>query len=469
LRLCAFALKKTQPKELSPSDSSSNAFSRFLAEGSWCADQVGQVLFTLLLPFLSKEILAAVDDTLCRKGGPHLWGGVQHDAVRWTYGRFTSAGRHVALSFGHNWVVVSVWVPLPWAEDRGLAVPVLFRLYRSKSRCPKSDYRKRTELAGDLLRILAGWVPEGRTLHAVANSEYSSRTVFRLLPEGVRFTGSMAMDAALFARPPKYRGKGRPRVKGKRLPSPEKLAKSKAKSQPWKRLMLRIYGRTVTLLVKTRVCLWYRVAGGAPVRVVVTRDPKGRYKDRAYFCTDPSLSVEEILVRYARRWATEATFRNVKQSMGLSDPQNGWWRRKQGTRRAKKKAGPNARGNRGRLAVERTAPLCFLAYGITVVWYLRHGKPQEDVARAMAEAPWYTHKRQPSFSDMLAALRRHLWASRLSGEAQRARMRPCWWQCSSASAIGTSSLATWTGSMGLSVRTTVCGSSPATNSSARNA
>jgi len=69
------------------------------------------------------------------------------------------------------------------------------------------------------------------------------------------------------------------------------------------------------------------------------------------------------------------------------------------------------------LAVERTAPLCFLAYGITVVWYLRHGKPQEDVARAMAEAPWYTHKRQPSFSDMLAALRRQLWASRLSGEA----------------------------------------------------
>ncbi len=86
--------------------------------------------------------------------------------------------------------------------------------------------------------------------------------------------------------------------------------------------------------------------------------------------------------------------------------------------RAKKKAGPNARGNRGRLAVERTAPICFLAYGITVVWYLRHGKPQEDVARAMAEAPWYTHKRQPSFSDMLAALRRQLWASRLSDEAQ---------------------------------------------------
>jgi len=69
------------------------------------------------------------------------------------------------------------------------------------------------------------------------------------------------------------------------------------------------------------------------------------------------------------------------------------------------------------VAVERTAPLCFLSYGIAVVWYLHHGKPQEDVARAMAEAPWYRHKREPSFSDMLAALRRQLWASRFSDEA----------------------------------------------------
>ena len=102
----------------------------------------------------------------------------------------------------------------------------------------------------------------------------------------------------------------------------------------------------------------------------------------------------------------EVAFGNAKQSMGVGDPQNGWRR---GRRPAKKCAGPNAKGDRGKRAVERTLPLFFIAYGITLLWYLRHGKPEEDVALAMAEAPWYCHKRRPSFQDMLVALRQQLW------------------------------------------------------------
>ena len=63
---------------------------------------------------------------------------------------------------------------------------------------------------------------------------------------------------------------------------------------------------------------------------------------------------------------------------------------------------------------QRTLPFVFVAYGILVLWYLRHGNPAEDVARARAEAPWYHHKHDPSFEDMVAALRRELWASRFS-------------------------------------------------------
>jgi hypothetical protein len=115
------------------------------------------------------------------------------------------------------------------------------------------------------------------------------------------------------------------------------------------------------------------------------------------------------------RWAVDELGRVLlilllpyaKQSMGVGDPQNGWWR---GAKPSKKRAGPNAKGDRGKRAVERTLPLFFVAYGITLIWYLRHGKPEEDVALAMAEAPWYGHKRWPSFLDMLAALRQQLWA-----------------------------------------------------------
>ncbi len=393
-----------------------SAFYRFLAAGSWVPDEVGRVLFSILLPYLPHTVIALVDDTLHRRGGPHLWGAaMHHDGANSTYGKLTVAGRYTAFSFGHNWVVLAVWVPLPWAPERGMALPLLFRLYRSKRRCPKSHYRKRTELAVELLEVFESWLPAKRSLHVVADSEYSSRTVVRPLPLEAQFTGSMPMDAALFARPGRYSGMGRPRVRGKRLPSPAKLAKSKAKTRKWRRIRVKLYGRDVTLQVKTIDCLWFTVAKQRLVRVVVTRPVRGDLEDRAYFSTDTSLSPEEILANYARRWSLEVAFRNAKQTMGVTDPQNGWWRRKHGTRRAKKQPGPRPRGNRGRHAVERTFPLCFYAYALTIAWYLANGEPKRDVARAMAEAPWYRHKRRPSFRDMLAALRRELWAAGLSG------------------------------------------------------
>jgi hypothetical protein len=225
------------------------------------------------------------------------------------------------------------------------------------------------------------------------------------------------MNAALFDLPPKPRGRGRPRSKGRRLPTPQKLADSKARGNEWERVQVSLYGQSVHLLVKTRVCIWYTVALRRPVRVVLTRDPRGRLQDRAYFSTEIGLSAEEILARYSRRWYMEVTFRDAKQLLGIGDPQNGWWRRKHGTRRPKPKIGPHPLRNRGRKAVERTLPLCLLTYGITIAWYLAHGVPQREVANARSRAPWYRHKRHPSFGDMLGALRRELLAPRISTEA----------------------------------------------------
>ena len=120
-------------------------------------DDVGSVIFQLVLPFLPERIEAAVDDTLCHRTGPHLFGaGMHHDAATSTYGG--GGGRRTSFAFGHNWVVLSVHVPYPWNPDRGIAIPVLFRLYRAKKRCPQTHYRKRTVLAEEMLRILVSWL-----------------------------------------------------------------------------------------------------------------------------------------------------------------------------------------------------------------------------------------------------------------------------------------------------------------------
>jgi len=378
---------------------------RFFSSAKWDPDKLSAVLFRLLLPYLSKRIEVAVDDTLCRRGGPRIFGvSMHHDGAASSYDRGAS-GPLSSLACGHSWVVLSIRVPLPWL-GRGLSVPILVRLYRSPKRCSIHEYRKRTELARSLVKILTSWLPEGNTLHLTGDREYACKTLLRDLAPQTQFTGPMPMDAMLFGRVPKYAGIGRPRCRGKRLPSPKARARS---SRGWTKINLTLYGRKTKLLVKTWTCLWYTATGQRLVRVVLTRDPKGNYSDRAFFSTEHELAPDAILVNYASRWLIEVSFRDAKQHLGLNDPQNGWSRGK----RTKPKPGPQPRGMQGRRAVERTAPFAWAIYGIVVVWYLGENRWRRDVADRKKRCPWYRSKKTPSFQDMLDALQIEIMAHRL--------------------------------------------------------
>lgn len=389
-----------------------STFYRFFSRGAWSADSLGQVLFRLLLPYLPTRVTLAVDDTLCHKTGPHLFGGYMHyDASKSTYGHRSSKGGKSFFAFGHNWVVLAIWIPLPWDSSRGLALPVLFRLYRGKKRCPKKRYRKRTELARERIDLMISWLPDDRELQVVGDSEYACRTVVRGLPRNVFFTGPLPMNAAVYDRPVrKQKGRGRPRVKGKRLDSPLQLLRNR--SIPWKKVKVSIYGREVSILTKKQSCMWYSAAGPVWGKLVITRDPKGRVNARAYFTTDAKASTRKILQRYSRRWEIEVTFRNAKQIVGLEDPQNGWWRARPETPRSKKRPGPNPHPTRGEKTIIHTMSLALTAYALIVLWYFKHGDPDSDVAEARAETPWYRHKKDPSLADMVASVRREIWSSR---------------------------------------------------------
>jgi hypothetical protein len=383
---------------------------RFFGRASWATDEIGRAMFGLALRFIpGLIIIVPVDDTLCRKTGPHIWGGgMHHDALASSYGRNTSKQRHVAFAFGHNWVVLSVWVPLPWAPIKGVAIPILFRLYRSKKLTAKPDYHKRTELAVEMLEVLREWVLDaGRTVMVVGDSEYSCKTLVKRLPQGFEFSGPVVMNAALFGFPePPVKGRrGAPRKKGVALPSPKQMIADQ--SIPWKTVKVTIYGSEVSILVKSVVCLWYRVSGSRHVRVVVTRDPNGRFEDRAYFSTLEGAGIEDVLTWFSRRWSLEVTFFNAKQFLGLEQPQNGWGRQPRNPLE-KKRAGPQPRGAKGRSAAERTVPTILYLLGAIYLWYFEYGHPATDVAIARALAPWYLQKTEPAFADMLAALRRDL-------------------------------------------------------------
>ena len=56
-------------------------------------------------------------------------------------------------------------------------------------------------------------------------------------------------------------------------------------------------------------------------------------------------------------------------------------------------------------------------YSLVIVWYTLHGYHLDDLARRRSDQPWYPHKDEPAFEDMLAKLRRTLVAARITGVA----------------------------------------------------
>ncbi len=283
-------------------------------------------------------------------------------------------------SWGHVWVIVAVVLRVPkW--NKSFALPVLCRLYRAEKLCESSahTFYKKPELARQLIKILASALPTHR-IYVVGDQGYTNREILQNLPKNVHHLGRARMDAALYAVPKKHLGRGRPRVKGERLWSPQQHSDE---SKGWQSLEVHAYGRVLTVEYKVFDALWYRVARGRLVRFVLVRGWPGYDHDDILCSTDTSLSAKDIIEIYCLRWSIEVTFRDVKQKLGFEDPQN-----------------------RTDHAVERTAPMALWTFSLTVVWYLSLDKRVKSAQ--IPQYPWY-EKTAPAFSDMLAALRREIW------------------------------------------------------------
>lgn len=357
-----------------------SAFHAFFSKAKWSLDALGRVMFALCLAFVPADakILLLGDDTLARKKGDHIAGATMcHDPL-------LSTTKRVFLHFGHNWVILALVLRFPFIPNKSFAIPLLAWLYRSKKDCEQRGvaYRTHTEMMREMITMVAGWLPD-RLFEFCGDSAYGCSTVVKRLPANVQCVGRVRMDAALYEpAPPRQRGdKGRPRKKGERLPTPKQLAEDA--TIPWTEIRAFLYGKWVTTWVKGIQALWYTTAGERLLSIVIVRDPSGKRHDEAFFSTDLTLSMAQVLERFSLRWTLETLFENSKQCLGFEDPQN-----------------------RTELAVQRTAPFALLMTGLTVLWFAQNW--EAAMAFLPEVGPWYPQKPQVgiSFADMLAALRR---------------------------------------------------------------
>ena len=359
-----------------------DAYHRFLRAGAWDMTQLWFFLVTKLVGALVPDGVLSLDldDTLFHKSGRKVNGaGVFRDAVR-------STGRRVDYALGLNLVVLTLRIQPPWGGEP-LGLPVGVRLHRKKSFTT-------LELAEQLIRQIAEWLPN-RSFALCCDGAYATLVGFELPRTAV--TSRIRRDAAIYDQPRsrKKGQRGRPALKGRRLPMPEALAKKTRRG--WRRVQVNMRGRLVERLVLTRDVLWYQVSKGKPIRLVVVRDPDGVEHDDFFITTATNAEPADVASQYAGRWSIEDTFRNVKQHLGGEDPQT--W----------KGDGPS-----------RAASLSLWIYSVVWAWYiLTHGATKTWTTR-----PWYPGKTVASFADALAALRRVLWRRAIStGSASQRHMR----------------------------------------------
>ena len=124
---------------------------------------------------------------------------------------------------------------------------------------------------------------------------------------------------------------------------------------------------------------------------MLVRDIVGEHEPQAFLCTDQATEPLDVLRLFVRRWSMEVTFAEVRRHLGIETQRQ--WSDK---------------------AIARTTPSLLALFSLVTCW------ANELCARGLVmprQAAWYP-KRDLTFSDALAAVRRQLWIAQLSSTSR---------------------------------------------------
>jgi hypothetical protein len=331
-----------------------------------------------LLPSPQAPVVAALDDTLCKKTGRHIPGA--------TFARDPqSPPFHVNLCRGLRFVQASVLVRAQKFPGPARALPVRFepapparkpvtatskhkrKNQRDQKKAGKRNRKDKTSTPANkpkpvirtaeeqeyrLQKKLHALTQVGvRVLHSLrqaldarpdtrqrqllvsGDGSYTNRPVLRHLPERTTFIGRIRKDAKLcHALPPSAttaRSGGRPRHYGPPAPTPEQVLADDSVVA----LKIRCFAagevREIPVKVVRRV-YWRKAGPDLPLLLVIIKPlgyrlrkgSKLLYRQPAFLvCTDPELDLQVLLQAYVDRWEIECNHRDEKSLIGVAQGQ----------------------------------------------------------------------------------------------------------------------------------------------------
>ncbi len=376
-------------------------YHRVLNRAAWRPRTASLLLLGLLVAAFvpAGPVVLGIDDTIERRRGKRIAAkGIYRDPVRSSHGHFVKAS-------GLRWLGLMLLAPVPWA-GRTWALPFLTALAPSERSCQQRGRRHKTltDWRRQLVLQARRWLP-GRELVVVADSAFAALEFLAAVSRhGIACVTRLRLDAALYdPAPPRLPGThGRPRTKGKRLPT--LAARLANPATTWQRITVPSWygGGERDVEISTSTAVWRH--GGmpiVPIRWVLVRDPLGRFDPQALLCTDQTCDPVQVLRWFVQRWQLEVTFREVRDHLGV-ETQRQW----------------------SDLAIARTTP-CLLGLFSLVTLLGRQLTPH--ARRATATSAWY-RKQRPTFSDTLAAVRREIWREQgfvtCSRTANMTKLRP---------------------------------------------
>jgi hypothetical protein len=322
------------------------SYYKFLQKGRWSWLNLAQTFLKIVLSQINDDVLVlAIDDTLILRASKKAPASKIHHQ----HGNKPNLAQYVQ---GQCWVTLAVVGKR--SEGQSIAIPLLSRLM------PNAGNSGKLRAAQTLIRSILTTIL-GRKVRLLIDSWYMrGKFIAAMLEHNIEVIGQVRHDTRLYESPAKREkgSRGRPAIYG------EKITPALVEKMRTKQVTLQLYGKEQLVRYRSKIVL-ARFLKGVQVRVVwceFSDGDGGWRRARLLLATNPTLSAEDIICGYEKRWSIESAFHDLKQSWGMKEA---WQQTRQ--------------------TLNRWVQLITVGYGLVQLLSL---KPEAELAGIMSAHPW---------------------------------------------------------------------------------